>query len=268
MIERMSRSLFVKFLSGGLLVIVTLLWARSGGKTGVTKLSASPGCTCHSSTPSSSVTVTLDGVDTLQVGETANYTVTISGGPLKSAGTNVAVSSGTLNTTGSDLQLLNGELTHTAPKLPANGKVTFAFTYTAPQAAGTVTMAANGKSVNLSGTNSGDAWNFAESKTITVVSPTAIKNERILPQQLTLSGNYPNPFNPSTRIRFYLPATAHVRLDVFSLTGKKVAGLIDEALTAGAHDVTFHAGNLPSGVYIYRLSAAGRTLTGKMSLIR
>ena len=66
--------------------------------------------------------------------------------------------------------------------------------------------------------------------------------------------NYPNPFNPATTIRFNIPKTSHVQLDVFNVTGKKVASLIDNQLVAGSYDIHFTGQNLPSGIYFYRLT--------------
>ena len=80
--------------------------------------------------------------------------------------------------------------------------------------------------------------------------------------------NSPNPFNPSTVIRFALPADAAVRLAVYDLLGRQVAVLIDSRLTAGNHEARFDASSLPSGVYIYQLTAGGRSLTRTMHLLK
>lgn len=141
--------------------------AYSSGITGVT-LKNGQGCTCHGGL-ASGVTVTINGPASLQVGETGNYTVTVTGGPLVKAGTNIAASTGTL-TAGTGLQLMSGELTHTAPKSPDNNTVTFSFQYTAPATTGNVTLYANGNSVNDNGGSDGDSWNFASNKVISVTN--------------------------------------------------------------------------------------------------
>ena len=92
------------------------------------------------------------------------------------------------------------------------------------------------------------------------------RDERI--DGFQLKANYPNPFNPSTEISFSLPRTAEVRLTVLDLMGRKVATLVDEWLPAGNRTVTFDAGNLSSGVYLYRLQADGYTETRKMMLVK
>ena len=71
-----------------------------------------------------------------------------------------------------------------------------------------------------------------------------------------LEANYPNPFNPVTTIRYGLPQSANVRLEVYNTLGQRVAVLVDEEREAGWHEITFHGGNLASGVYLYRLKAA------------
>ena len=89
-----------------------------------------------------------------------------------------------------------------------------------------------------------------------------------LPQELELHQNYPNPFNPQTRIEYMLPDASEVVLEVFSLQGQRVATLVQTYQTAGSYSVSFDASQLPSGVYFYRLSAAGKTSVKKMTLLK
>lgn len=89
-----------------------------------------------------------------------------------------------------------------------------------------------------------------------------------LPKELRLSQNYPNPFNPSTEIRFQLPESGDVRLEVYDMLGRNVTTLVDNRLTAGEHSVKFDASNLSSGMYIYRLQTGDTVLTRKMTLIK
>ncbi len=83
-----------------------------------------------------------------------------------------------------------------------------------------------------------------------------------------LTGNYPNPFNPSTMVRFDLPAAGRVRIAVFNAIGEEVVTLVDGVREAGAQSVEFDAADLPGGVYFCRLQGAGRVSTLKMVLLK
>jgi chitinase len=77
------------------------------------------------------------------------------------------------------------------------------------------------------------------------------------PEGFVLFGNYPNPFNPSTRVRYSLPRRSVAELVVYNAIGQEVARLAGGVQDAGMHEVRFDAGALASGVYFYRLSAPG-----------
>ncbi|MDG5766030.1 T9SS type A sorting domain-containing protein [Balneolales bacterium ANBcel1] len=89
-----------------------------------------------------------------------------------------------------------------------------------------------------------------------------------VPEEVILRSNYPNPFNPSTNIRFSLPEEGRVRLAVYDILGRKVALLADGIYTRGLHEVVWDAGSMSSGTYIYRLEAGGVVRTRKMSLVK
>ncbi|GAB4376691.1 MAG: hypothetical protein Kow0042_23250 [Calditrichia bacterium] len=74
-----------------------------------------------------------------------------------------------------------------------------------------------------------------------------------LPRTYVLEQNFPNPFNPRTKIRFALPRSGRVQLDVFNLLGQHIVSVADAPYPAGYHTVSFDGQNLASGVYIYRL---------------
>ncbi|MEX2605437.1 MAG: T9SS type A sorting domain-containing protein, partial [Gracilimonas sp.] len=89
------------------------------------------------------------------------------------------------------------------------------------------------------------------------------------PKEISLEQNYPNPFNPSTVISYQLEENSEISLQVFDMLGREVATLVNgERRAAGEHKVTFEAGNLSSGIYIYRLKTASQTLTRQMVLIK
>ncbi|TVQ06314.1 MAG: T9SS C-terminal target domain-containing protein [Balneolaceae bacterium] len=95
-----------------------------------------------------------------------------------------------------------------------------------------------------------------------------IYNHGELPDAVALNQNYPNPFNPSTIIAYELPQSGQVRLDVFDMTGRHVATLVNGLMTAGRHQVPFNAMNLSSGVYMYRLQAGGTVISRQLTLIK
>ncbi len=90
----------------------------------------------------------------------------------------------------------------------------------------------------------------------------------LLPLNYELKQNYPNPFNPVTTIGYSLPNTTHVRLSVFNVLGQEVVVLVDETEEAGYQAVTFDAGNLPSGMYTYRITAGIFSEVRKMLLLK
>jgi hypothetical protein len=89
-----------------------------------------------------------------------------------------------------------------------------------------------------------------------------------IPDRFELQGNYPNPFNPVTTIQYELPEVVHVTLDVFDMLGHRVARLIHETQLPGVHSTVFDAGDLASGVYLYRLQAGPFTETSRMILLK
>ena len=97
---------------------------------------------------------------------------------------------------------------------------------------------------------------------------TSVEGMDDLPAEHELMQNYPNPFNPSTQIRFALASTQQVKLEVFSVTGQRVAVLEQGVLPAGVHDVTFNADHLSSGLYMYRLTTPEFTKTRTMLLVK
>jgi hypothetical protein len=97
---------------------------------------------------------------------------------------------------------------------------------------------------------------------------TSVEQPYELPALVQLYQNYPNPFNPSTTIRFELSDAGFVQLGVYTLAGQQVAQLVNETRAAGIHEVRFDAGNLASGIYIYRLVSGSGVQTRRMTLVK
>ena len=75
------------------------------------------------------------------------------------------------------------------------------------------------------------------------------------PKEFKLEQNFPNPFNPTTKIQYQLPQDAKVTLKVYDILGSEVATLVNEDQEAGYKELNFNASNLASGMYVYRLQA-------------
>lgn len=79
---------------------------------------------------------------------------------------------------------------------------------------------------------------------------------------------YPNPFNPSTVVRFDLPSESQVILSVYDLLGREVARLASRRMDAGSHQVSWDASGVGTGTYIIRISAGGRASATPVVLVR
>lgn len=99
-------------------------------------------------------------------------------------------------------------------------------------------------------------------------TPTGIEEGNNLPDDFSLSQNYPNPFNAQTTIEYCLPEQSLVSIDIFDLLGRRIETLVDEVKPAGLYRVTWHADNLPSGMYFCRITAGDFSKTRKMVLLK
>jgi hypothetical protein len=83
-----------------------------------------------------------------------------------------------------------------------------------------------------------------------------------------LDQNFPNPFNPSTKIGFMIPEECHVTIKVYNMIGKEVSTLVDRQMRASSYETDFNARSLSSGLYFYKLSAGSYTAVKKMMFVK
>lgn len=101
------------------------------------------------------------------------------------------------------------------------------------------------------------------------LNPTAVEeNNPNIPSDFVLFNNYPNPFNPSTKISYSIPAMSFITLKVYDVLGNEVATLVNEEKPAGVYEVEFSADGLTSGIYFYKLQAGSFVETKKMILMK
>lgn len=100
---------------------------------------------------------------------------------------------------------------------------------------------------------------------------TDIDNELVhinLPTSFELSQNFPNPFNPTTNIKFAIPTSGIVKLSVYNILGQEITQLVNGFKEIGTYTIRWDASNLSSGLYIYRLESNGQIISKKMTLLK
>lgn len=123
--------------------------------------------------------------------------------------------------------------------------------------------------MNSSTIFAGEPSIFVYYRALNEMIPVTSVNEAVRPMEFSLLQNYPNPFNPSTTITYSIKNEGLVKLSVYNLLGKEVAELVNEWKPAGIYSLNFRAaGDLPSGIYLYRLQSGGFTETRKFTLLK
>jgi hypothetical protein len=89
-----------------------------------------------------------------------------------------------------------------------------------------------------------------------------------IPVKFVLHQNFPNPFNPSSKIKFELPSAGLTQIKIFDILGREVQVLVNKYLNAGIYEVEFDASNLASGIYFYSMETNGFKETKKMILTK
>jgi hypothetical protein len=125
------------------------------------------------------------------------------------------------------------------------------------------TLPAGGSGVNPPGTTAPPA-RFMYTVGFLGIQP--VTNE--IPKSFMLYNNYPNPFNPMTKIRFDLPADGSTKVTVYDISGREVSVPLNEYLKAGEYEIKFDALNLSSGIYFYRLTSGNFNSIKKMVLLK
>ena len=110
--------------------------------------------------------------------------------------------------------------------------------------------------------------NISIVENLTIISGIDGSPETYVPESFSISHNYPNPFNPSTKIRYSIPQSSNVIVKVFDILGNEIETLINEEKTAGTYEMTWYAENLSSGIYFYQIKTENYIETKKMILIK
>ena len=101
-----------------------------------------------------------------------------------------------------------------------------------------------------------------------IVSEVKARLSETIPSSYLLEQNFPNPFNPSTNIKYGLPKPGHVSLKIYDVLGREVATLVNQVQSAGTYNVRFAASGMPTGLYFYRLSAGENVEVKRMLLVK
>ena len=123
------------------------------------------------------------------------------------------------------------------------------------------------------GSHSPHNWNDINNVIEELITTTAVKDEKLSPDNFELKPNYPNPFNPQTNIPFTLDKTQHVKLEIYDISGRLVRTIINSTLAAGSHLVSWEAldnknNAVSSGIYFLRLSGESASQTRQIILLK
>ncbi|MGH7741549.1 MAG: choice-of-anchor V domain-containing protein [Candidatus Eiseniibacteriota bacterium] len=257
-------SLLALALAGG----IPQLHADAGGRTGRAK--SASGCSCHNSSATKTVVVSISGPQSVMPSSTHAYTVTVSGGPSGSnGGFDLNASAGTLGA-GAGSYVLGLDVTHLDPS-----RRSWTFQWTAPAMQGAQNFYAIAVAADGSGDEGGDEWNWYGSAVNTAFP---IQVSSTLDASLEAGGEWlapatPNPMLSQARVTFALANAGPIRLEAFDISGRKVATLAKGSYPAGTHSLVWtgiDAGGqrIADGLYFLRLRTASRELTSRVMVRR
>lgn len=253
-------------LAAGLTLGASVVFAYMDGRTG--KAQSSTGCSCHGTTATSGVVVTITGPQVVAPSSTHQYTVTVSGGPAAPNGGFDLLGSGGTFTAGANNRVSGSEVTHSNPDARS-----WTFSWTAPATTGTQNFWAIGLAADGALDTSSDDWNWYGGVVntafpITVTTATAVGD----PASATwLAPPLPNPCVNGARVSFSLANAADVRLAILDAAGRNVRTLVRGAMPAGPQSVTWNGrsangARVAPGVYFLRLTTPDRELTQRVTV--
>lgn len=120
----------------------------------------------------------------------------------------------------------------------------------------------------VNGTNTAGSGSYSAVWNFTTLGVGIALNNGVIPTEFKLYNNYPNPFNPSTKVRFDIPKSGLVSLKIYDITGREVAVLVNGSLAPGQYEYTWDAAGFTSGVYFYRIVTEGYVHTMRMMLLK
>jgi photosystem II stability/assembly factor-like uncharacterized protein len=120
--------------------------------------------------------------------------------------------------------------------------------------------------VNATNTAGTSSWSTIFNFTVSATGTNTVSSE--LPKEYMLYNNYPNPFNPTTKIKFDIPKNGLTKIAIYDVLGREVKTLVNENLTAGTYEIQWNATSYASGIYFYKMISNGYTSIKKMALIK
>jgi photosystem II stability/assembly factor-like uncharacterized protein len=120
--------------------------------------------------------------------------------------------------------------------------------------------------VNATNTAGTSGWSTKFNFTVSATGTGSTASE--LPKEYKLYNNYPNPFNPTTKIKFDIPKNGLTKIAIYDMLGREVKTLVNENLTAGTYEIQWNATSYASGIYFYKMISNGYTSIKKMALIK